>query len=63
MTKNPSRKQSEAFILIIPPVIRMQVCEWGVVVVVCRSTTPRGMRAISPQVIQLRLGDWEAAAV
>ena len=64
MMKNPSRKWSEVFILIIPPVIRMYNSKWEVVVV-CRSRTQRGMirRAILSQVIQLHFGEWGAAAV
>ena len=66
MMKNPSRKQSKIFVLIIPPVIRIHNNKWEVILIlVWRSRTPRGMRTvIIPQVIQLLLfGEWEAAVV
>ena len=62
MMKNPSRKRSKAFVLIIPPVIRMRNSKWEVVIV-CRSRTSRGMRIILPQVIRLHFGKWEAVVV
>ena len=58
MTKNPSRKRSKAFVLIIPLVTSISE-----VVIVCLSRTPRGVRIIFPQVIQLHFGEWEVAVV
>ena len=55
MTKNPSRKRSKAFVLIIPLVTSLL----SEVVIICRSRTPRGMRIIFSQVIQLHFGEWE----
>ena len=62
MTKNPSRKWSKAFVLIIPLVTRMHI-SISEIVVVCHSRNPTGMRIILPQVIQLQIGEWEIAAV
>ena len=55
MTKNPSRKRSKAFVLIIPLVTSLL----SEVVIICRSRTLRGMRIIFFQVIQLHFGEWE----
>ena len=59
MTKDPSRKLSKAFVLII--IVSKEAVV--VVITVCRSRTPRGMTIILPQVIQLHFGDWEVAVV
>ena len=58
MTKNLSRKRSKAFVLIIPLVTSISE-----VVIVCLSRTPRGMRIIFPQVIQLHFDEWEVAMI
>ena len=57
MTKNPSRKLSEVFVLIIPQVIRIH-SQWEE----CCHKTPRGMRIfvlIIPQVITMYFDEWE----
>ena len=59
MTKNPSRKRSKAFVLIIPLVTSLL----SEVVIICRSRTLRGMRIIFSQVIQLHFGEWEVAMI
>ena len=64
MTKNPSRKLSKVFALIILIVIRMHVSKWKVVII-CRFRTPRRTRTVTilPQVIRLHFGEWEAVVV
>ena len=59
MTKDPLRKLSKAFVLII--IVSKEAVV--VVITVCHSRTPRGMMIILPQVIQLHFGDWEVAVV
>ena len=58
MTKNPSKKLSKVFDLILLLVIRIHVCNWEVVVV-CHSRTPGKMRIILTQVIQLHSSSTE----
>ena len=57
MTKNPSRKRSKVYVLIIPQVIRtLHFSKW----------TLRGMRIfvlIVPQEIRIYFGGWEAVAL
>ena len=64
MTKNPSRKLSEVFVL-ISQVIRIHISKWEAVVV-CRRRILRGMRIfilIIPQVIRVQFGEWEVVVV
>jgi hypothetical protein len=57
MTKNPSGKLSEVFVLIIPKMIRIQISEWE---------PRRGVRIlvlIIPQMIRLiHFSEWEEVA-
>ena len=63
MMKNPSRKVSKAFDLIVVVRIRIHVSNWEALAA-CRSSTPRAMRIILSQVIQLlHFGESEAAVV
>ena len=48
MTKDPFRKLSKAFVLIV--VILTHVSKWEAIIV-CRSRTPRGMRTVPLTII------------
>ena len=48
MTKDPFRKLSKAFVLIV--VIQTHVSKWEAIIV-CRSRTPRGMRTVPLTII------------
>ena len=68
MTKNPSRKLPEVFVLIIPKVIRIHwhLSEWGVVALtVCRPRRIFVLIIVIPQVIRMHFGDseWEVVVV
>jgi len=61
MTKNPSWRLPEVFVLIIPQVIRIHFSEWEVVVV-CRPRARRGVMTSAlkiPQMIETHFSDWE----
>ena len=56
MTKNPSWKLPEVFVLIIPKVIRIHISKWE---------PRRGVRIlvlIIPQMIRIHFSEWEVVA-
>ena len=61
MTRNPLKKSSKAFVLIIPLVTQIYLSELEVVV--RRSRTLRGVKMILLQMIQIYFGEWEVAVV